>query len=78
MKTAVSIPDDLFQEAEREARRLGLSRSELYARAVRAWLERNRDSAVTEALDQVYGDHDSRLDPALGRLQSASLPRESW
>lgn len=78
VKTAISIPDDLFLEAEREARRLGLSRSELYARAVRAWLEANRDSAVTEALDRLYGEEDSRLDPGFGRLQSTSLPREEW
>lgn len=78
MKTAISIPDDLFQQAEREARRLGLSRSELYARAVRAWLESNRDSAITEALDQVYATEGSELDPVLASVQALSLPPERW
>lgn len=80
MKTAISIPDDLYRAAERAAKRLGLSRSELYRRALGAFLERQGDRLVTEALDEVYADDPavSRVDPVLDRMQGASLPREEW
>ena len=80
MKTAISIPDDLFRAADRAATRLGLSRSEYYQRAVAAFLERHNDRLVTEALDEVYAEEPdtSRLDPAIEQLQAASLPVEEW
>ena len=79
MKTAISIPDDLFQAAERVAKRLGLSRSELYQRAVAAFLERQSDTLVTDALNEIYQSKEPGLvDPVLERMQRASLPREEW
>ncbi|MGQ0644310.1 MAG: hypothetical protein ACT4O3_02330 [Elusimicrobiota bacterium] len=78
MKTAISIPDKVFQSAERVARRLGVSRSELYVTALKGFLERHRDDRVREKLDEVYGSADSRLDPALQTLQSRSLRKKSW
>jgi metal-responsive CopG/Arc/MetJ family transcriptional regulator len=79
MKTAISIPDDLFRAAERAAKRLGLSRSELYQRAVANFLERHSDTLVTDALNEVYRSHETEsLDPLLDRMQRASLPLETW
>lgn len=79
MKTAISIPDDLFQAAERAAKRLGLSRSELYQRAVAAFLERQSDTLVTDVLNEIYQSEEPGLvDPVLERMQRASLPREDW
>ena len=78
MKTAVSIPDPLFIAADSLARRLGLARSELYARAIELFLKRRRHSGVRQALDRVYADQPSELDPLLSRLQGASLPKENW
>jgi metal-responsive CopG/Arc/MetJ family transcriptional regulator len=80
MKTAVSVPDPLFDAAERLARRLRVSRSELYQRAVAAYVQSHRDENVTEALNSVYADEPetSALDNVLERLQSASLPDEKW
>lgn len=78
MKTAVSIPDPLFAAAEDLARDVGISRSELYARALSAFLEERQAERVTAALERVYGDQPSSLDPALARLQSASLPKDEW
>jgi metal-responsive CopG/Arc/MetJ family transcriptional regulator len=72
MKTTISIPDDLFRAADRAAKRLGLSRSELVQRALTAFLERQSDALVTDALNQV------KLDPVLDRLQRLSLPAEKW
>lgn len=51
MKTAISIPDDVFDDAEALARRLKKSRSELYSRAVREYVARHSADQVTEALD---------------------------
>jgi metal-responsive CopG/Arc/MetJ family transcriptional regulator len=80
MKTAISIPDKMFEAAERMARRLGISRSQLFQRAVARFLDEQRKLGVTEALDEIYGDapSTSRLDPFLSQIQSASLPREDW
>ena len=73
MKTAISIPDELFEKAEAAAKRLGLSRSRLYAEAVRVFLEAHSAEAVTEKLNQVYAGQDSYLDAVAERLQFASL-----
>lgn len=51
MKTAVSIPDDVFREADTAAQRLGWTRSQLYAHAVREFLNAEGDDPVTAALD---------------------------
>jgi predicted transcriptional regulator len=79
MRMAVSIPDDLFRAAERAAKRLGLSRSELVQRALAAFLERNGDTLVTDALSEVYkNEARGSVDPVLDHLQRSSLPREKW
>ena len=80
MKTAISIPDKVFEAAERAAAKLGMSRSELYVSAVREYIERHGREGITEELNEVYGDsdNDSTLDPALAHMQSASLPKDSW
>ena len=57
MKTAISVPDDLFDRAERLAQRLGRSRSALYAEAIAAYVDALDDEdEVTAALDAVYAD----------------------
>ena len=78
MKTAISIPDPLFDAAEKVADRLGMSRSELYRRALADYVARHRDDRVTEALNRLYAKHSSRLDPVLQALQFSSLPKEDW
>lgn len=78
MKTAVSIPDQIFEEADQLANRLGVSRSELYASAIQAFVESHQAKDVTEALNRVYREEDSSLDPVLAALQAAVLPREDW
>jgi metal-responsive CopG/Arc/MetJ family transcriptional regulator len=78
MKTAISIPDPLFEAAERFAQRLGLSRSELYTTALREYLQTHRENNITQQLDAVYTDECSTLDTNLIQLQSQSLPEEKW
>ena len=80
MKTAISIPDQLFEAADRLADRLGMSRSELYATAVAKYLEAHKAQGVTERLDAVYAaqPEQSGLDPVLYALQLQALPKEDW
>ncbi len=80
MKTAISLPDDLFKAAELAAKRLRLSRSELYQRALGAFLERHKGQSVTDALNEVYAldPSISKVDPVLQRMQTATLRPEEW
>jgi metal-responsive CopG/Arc/MetJ family transcriptional regulator len=76
MKVALSIPDDLFESAETLTKRLGVSRSRLYATALAEFVAKNRGRKITERLNAVYGSEDGRLPAAVRRLQSRSLTRE--
>ncbi|MCU0230660.1 MAG: ChpI protein [Acidobacteria bacterium] len=78
MKTAISIPDDLFQAAEDAARRRGMSRSRFFSEAVRLYLDRSGDADVTAQLDRVYLGFDGRVEPALLRAQARAIGREDW
>jgi metal-responsive CopG/Arc/MetJ family transcriptional regulator len=78
MKTAVSMPDDLFRQAEATARRLRVSRSELYAKALAEFLKRQQGNAITERLNDVYSRHPAKVDSALHRAQLKSLAKDRW
>lgn len=78
MKTAISVPDSIFRAGERHASRFRLSRSELYASALKEYLARHGDDAVTECLNRVYSREPSELDPALKALQLRALATETW
>ena len=78
MQTAISIRDEIFEAAERTAHALGISRSELYAKAVGEFVARHSAKRVTDRLNVVYPGDDSAaaLDPVLEALQFHSLPAE--
>ena len=78
MKTAISLPDALFRSADTLAERLGVSRSQLFATAVAEYLAKHQAKKVTDQLNTVYATQDSRLDPAIGRLQARSIARDAW
>jgi len=78
MKTAISLPDDLFRSAEAAARKMGMSRSQLYATAISEFLERRRSSRITERLNKIYSKEHSGLDQPLQAAQILSLDREDW
>jgi metal-responsive CopG/Arc/MetJ family transcriptional regulator len=52
VKTAISLPDDTFARAEAAARRLGVSRSEFFARAAQRWLDELDDHDTTEQINR--------------------------
>jgi metal-responsive CopG/Arc/MetJ family transcriptional regulator len=78
METAVTIPEDIFEQGEELARRLGLSRNELYARALADLLRAHRDLEVTHRLNEVYAREESALDPVLAQMQATALEAEEW
>ena len=80
MKTAISIPDPIFEAAEKLARQLGISRSQLYSKAIDSLIDQYRYSGVTEQLDAVYeaNPEAGRLEQEVEELQSQSLTREQW
>ncbi len=80
MKTAISIPDVLFEMAEKLAARLGVSRSELYRNALAEFVSRHDDRDVTEKLDEIYGTDETPglLDEELSKMQEKTLSKEGW
>jgi predicted transcriptional regulator len=78
MKTAISIPDPIFREAERLARRLKKSRSQLYAEAMADYLRRHDADAVTEALNRVYAESGERIDPFADAAARRLLSNVEW
>jgi metal-responsive CopG/Arc/MetJ family transcriptional regulator len=69
MKSAISIPDELFHRAEDAARRLHVSRNELYSRAIAEFLNSRQDKAITDRLNEVYSQQTAKVDSGLHRAQ---------
>ena len=78
MKTAISLPDSVFAEAEALAQQLGLSRSELYATALQAYLSKYNRQQILSTLNNVYSQESSDLDLIIATMQLMSLPCEEW
>jgi len=78
MKTAISLPDAVFQDAERLAKRLKKSRSELYREAVAEYVARHQPEAVTAALDAVAEALDTRADGLVARASRRVIERSEW
>lgn len=78
MKTAVSIPDKVYKDAEKLASQLGTSRSQLYARALSSYVTLHSRGNITERLNVIYGSGPSELEKGLSDLQYSSLPVEKW
>jgi metal-responsive CopG/Arc/MetJ family transcriptional regulator len=78
MKTAISIPDHVFQAAETAARNLSISRSEFYTKAIEKFLQQQSDAAITAQLNEVYAANSSELDPVLYEIMFESIGEETW
>jgi metal-responsive CopG/Arc/MetJ family transcriptional regulator len=78
MKTAISLPDLVFEEAESLARQLGISRSELYTNALKVYLRKYNRDQILDKLNQIYSEESSELDPVLAKMQFMSLLSENW
>jgi hypothetical protein len=80
MKTAVSVPDDVYQKAEHLARSAGKSRSEVYSTALREYVARHAPDEVTEALDKVLQDLGMEASPDIFVSEAArrTLDSADW
>ena len=78
MKIAVSVPDDVFERAERLARRAGRSRSEVYSSALREYVARHAPDEVTDALDLVVADISEPADPFVAAAGKRLLDSSEW
>ena len=78
MKTAISVPDEIFSRVDQLARLRRTSRSAIFTEAAREYVQTHRQESVTERLNQVYGTQDSALDPVVARIQAHSLSKEEW
>src|SRR5262249_23478410 len=78
MKTAVSLPDEVFRAAERHARRQRKSRSQLYAEALSEYLSRHGADEVTEAMNQVVDQLKEAPDPFVTAAARRILKRSEW
>ncbi|NET57891.1 MAG: hypothetical protein F6K47_17555 [Symploca sp. SIO2E6] len=72
------LGSSVFQSAEALAQKLGLSRSELYTKALQAYLKKYNRHQILHQLNQVYSQQSSELDSVIARMQFMSLPREDW
>jgi metal-responsive CopG/Arc/MetJ family transcriptional regulator len=79
MKTAVSLPDDLFRAAERQAKRMRKSRSQLYAEALEEFLSRHSPDEITEAMNRVVGEAPvEHGEPFARQAARRTLERSEW
>ena len=78
MKTAISIPDKIYRDAERLSRRLKKSRSQVYTEAVTEYVARHEPDAVTEAMNRVCEAMDTYSDPALSATARRTLEDVEW
>jgi predicted transcriptional regulator len=78
MKTAVSIPDDLFRRADALASRLGKSRSEVYREALADYVARREPGAVTRALDEIADEMAADGAEFAAEAARRTLERNEW
>ena len=78
MKTAVSIPDDIFERAETLAHRAKRSRSDVYARALSEYVARHAPDRVTEAMDRVLDEVNEAADGFASQAARRTLERSKW
>jgi hypothetical protein len=78
MKTEISMPNPIFEAAQRLAQELGMPLSEFYTAAVAAYVATYQNGDITKRLDKVYANEKSAMEPELVALQIASIGEEEW
>ena len=78
MKTAVSVPDVLFEEAQRLARRMKKSRSRLFSEALREYVARHAPDEVTDAMNATLEEVGKEIDPFVSLAARRVLERTKW
>ena len=78
MRTAVSLPDDLFEQAERLAKQRNVRRDELFAEALREYVARHNPGAVTDAINRALESEALDVDPALRVAARGTFEQSEW
>lgn len=78
MKTAISVPDDIFELSQKLAKKLKVSRSKIFAMGVKKLAEEYDDDEITKQLNEFYENEPVELDPVIMKMASMSLPKEEW
>ncbi len=78
LRTTVSIPEDIYRDAEEAAKSLGMTRSRFYSEAVADFLNRYRKDDIKAKLNDVHTPGSHCADPVLATMQLASLRQEEW
>lgn len=78
MKTAISVPNDVFELSERLAKKLKVSRSQIFAMGVKKLAEEHDDDEITARLNEFYSKEKAEIDPVIMKMAALSLPKEEW
>lgn len=78
MKTAISLPDDLFAAMDALAKKLGIPRSRLVAEALAEYVARHRGGRITERLDALYGAEHAAVPKPIRKAQRRAIARDDW
>ncbi len=78
MKIAISIPDPIFQSAELLASRMKKSRSHVYSEAVKEYVARHDPEKITDQINAVCDEIDTRPDPFVKEAAHRTLARTEW
>lgn len=78
MKTAISIPDEIFRAADKYAKNHGVSRSKLFTKAVAQFLEQHPSDHITKQLNAVYSSESVQLNETLSTMQFSSIEKDEW
>lgn len=78
MKVAISVPDSVFDAAERLAKQRAVPRSRLFTEALKEYVSRHGSEAVTERLNAVYGAEHSAVEEAVMHAQLGTVADEAW
>ena len=81
MKTAISIPDNIFKTADNIANKLGISRSELYTKAIEEYINELNSEQITNKINEIYSD-DQNIEDITDlknmQIKSLKLDKEKW
>ncbi len=78
MKTAISLPDEVFKKVERKARQMGLSRSEFFVRAAERFLESMNHESVTASYNEAFASEDRATETFRRKATRAALLGVEW
>ena len=78
MKTAISVPADVFETSERLAKRLQVSRSAVFAMGIKKLAQEIDDDEVTARLNEYYSKEKAELDPVVLKMAALTLPNDEW